>query len=296
MSILTRQNPLDEKHCGAISCRTIRECLKKLQEKLENETLVPLHPALTVPKLQKREAVACIPAIRISGSLRGPNATKRFVLCPKTSIAKGCDWNPVRFSRLVGVTNARALPNGQADMADKTEDWEGLLEASNAGDSASYALFLRRIAPVLRGIIRARGADLGHAICEDVLQEVLLAIHLKRHTWEKGSPVRPWLYAITRYKVADAFRARGRRTAVPIEDFVEVLEAEAEPDPTEASDMSKLIGMLDGRSAEIVRRIGLDGESAADVGAALSMTEGTVRVALHRALRKLASLRERHVE
>lgn len=181
-------------------------------------------------------------------------------------------------------------------MTDKMDDWEGLLDASNAGDSVAYALFLRRVAPVLRGIIRARGADLGHAVCEDVLQEVLLAIHLKRHTWEKGSPVRPWLYAITRYKVADAFRARGRRTSVPIEDFVEVLEAEAEPDPTEASDMTKLIGMLDGRSAEIVRRIGLEGETAADVGAALSMTEGTVRVALHRALKKLASLRERHVE
>jgi RNA polymerase sigma-70 factor (ECF subfamily) len=180
-------------------------------------------------------------------------------------------------------------------MAQKADDWGRLLAASNAGDARAYAAFLQAITPVLRGIVRARGSDLGHAICEDVLQEVLLAVHLKRHTWDGEGPVRPWLYAIARYKVADAFRGRGRRVVVPIEDMAEVLAAEDASDPTEASDMAKLIGMLDARSAEIVRRIGLDGQSAAETGQALSMTEGAVRVALHRAFKKLAGLRERHV-
>ncbi len=58
------------------------------------------------------------------------------------------------------------------------------------------------------------------------MQETLLAIHQKRHTWREDMPVRPWLYAIVRYKVVDAFRARGRRVQVPIEDFAEVLPAE----------------------------------------------------------------------
>lgn len=180
-------------------------------------------------------------------------------------------------------------------MAQKADEWGRLLAASNAGDARAYAAFLQAITPVLRGIVRARGSDLGHAICEDVLQEVLLAVHLKRHTWDGEGPVRPWLYAIARYKVADAFRGRGRRVVVPIEDMAEVLAAEDASDPTEASDMAKLIGMLDARSAEIVRRIGLDGQSAAETGQALSMTEGAVRVALRRAFKKLAGLRERHV-
>jgi RNA polymerase sigma-70 factor (ECF subfamily) len=54
--------------------------------------------------------------------------------------------------------------------------------------------------------------------------------------------------------------------------------------------------MLDDRSAEIVRRIGLDGASTAETGLALRMSEGAVRVALHRALKTLAALRERHVK
>ena len=181
-------------------------------------------------------------------------------------------------------------------MTGQTDGWERLLAAANAGDSRAYGRFLQAVTPVLRGIVRARAGGLGDAGCEDVLQEVLLAVHLKRHTWDAGAPVRPWLYAITRYKVVDAFRARGRKTDLPIEDFTEVLAAEAGPDPTEAADMAKMIGMLDGRSAEIVRKIGLEGVSVAETGQALTMNEGAVRVALHRALKTLAALRERHVE
>lgn len=181
-------------------------------------------------------------------------------------------------------------------MATEMDDWEILLAAANEGDSRAYVRFLQAVTPVLRGVVRARGTGLGAATCEDVVQEVLLAIHLKRHTLQPDAPVRPWLYAITRYKVVDAFRARGSKIDLPIEDFADVLAADAGPDPTEATDMAKMIGMLDGRSAEIVRKIGLEGASVAETGQALKMSDGAVRVALHRALKTLASLRERHVK
>ncbi len=128
------------------------------------------------------------------------------------------------------------------------------------------------------------------------MQETLLAIHQKRQTWREDMAVRPWLYAIVRYKVVDAFRARGRRITVPIEDFAEVLPAEPEADPTERSDALRVIGELDPRSARIVRAIGLDGASISETSAALDMTETAVRVALHRGLKRLAQLRGRMVE
>lgn len=181
-------------------------------------------------------------------------------------------------------------------MAKQVDAWEPLLAAANAGDARAYAEFLKAVTPVLRGIVRAKGRNLGDAGCEDVLQEVLLALHLRRHTWDSGAPVRPWLYAITRHKIVDAFRARGRKIDLPIDDFVDVLVAETGPDPTEATDMAKMIGMLDRRSAMIVRKIGLEGGSVAETGAALTMSDGAVRVALHRALKTLAILRERHVK
>jgi RNA polymerase sigma-70 factor (ECF subfamily) len=171
-----------------------------------------------------------------------------------------------------------------------------LLRAANRGDPRAYAGFLRAVAPIVRGIVRARAGGLGPERCEDIVQDTLLALHLKRHTWREDRPVRPWLYAIVRYKVVDAFRARGRHVQVPIEDFAEVLAAEPAPDPTERADAERVIGRLDARSARILRAIGLDGASVAETSAALGMTETAVRVALHRGLKKLARLREGMVE
>lgn len=181
-------------------------------------------------------------------------------------------------------------------MTEPSDAWESLLTAGMAGDARSYRRFLAAITPVIRGIVQARGRALGEAECEDVVQEVLLAIHAKRHTWRQDAPVRPWVYAITRHKVVDAFRARGRTIDLPVEDFADVLPAEEGTDPTEQRDRDKLIAMLDARAAGIVRMIGLEGHSAAETGARLGMSEGAVRVALHRALKALAALRERHVE
>lgn len=172
-------------------------------------------------------------------------------------------------------------------MTDRDREWAALLMAANAGDGRGYARFLHAVTPILRGVIRARGRSLGPDLQEDILQEVLLAIHAKRHTWDPGAPVAPWLYAIARYKVVDAFRRRGAAVHLPIEDFAEGL-AGPETDPTAARDSAALIGRLDPRSAEIVRAVSLDGDSTAEVGARMEMTEGAVRVALHRAIQRMA--------
>jgi RNA polymerase sigma factor (sigma-70 family) len=168
--------------------------------------------------------------------------------------------------------------------------------AANRGDAAAYRRLLVAITPVLRGLVRARGAALGNEGCEDVVQEVLLAIHLKRQTWREDAPLRPWLYAIARHKVADAFRARGQRIDLPIEDFVEVLPAEAGPDPMQARDMDKVLAALEPRAAEILRSFGQRGETMGETAGRLGLTEGALRVALHRALKALARVRERMME
>lgn len=173
---------------------------------------------------------------------------------------------------------------------------EELLRAANRGDQRAYVAFLTAITPVVRGIARSRGSGLGAEICEDIVQETLLALHQKRHTWREDLPVRPWLYAIVRFKVVDAFRARGRRVHLQIDEFAEVIPAEPDLDPTVRSDAERVIAQLDERSARIVTAIGLEGASISEVSAALDMTETAVRVALHRGLKKLSHLRERMIE
>lgn len=170
------------------------------------------------------------------------------------------------------------------------DDWSVLMRAALAGDGQAYARFLREVTPVLRGVVRARGRGLTREHHEDIVQEVLMAIHRKRHTWQPDLPIRPWLYTIARHKVVDAFRASGRRIHLPIEAFEEELVADPPPDGLAAREVSRLIGRLDRRSAQIVQAVGLEEEASATVAARLGMTEGAVRVSLHRAIRRMAEM------
>ncbi|TRW99594.1 sigma-70 family RNA polymerase sigma factor [Paracoccus sp. M683] len=177
-------------------------------------------------------------------------------------------------------------------MRNEDDPWAGLLCAALAGDEAAYARFLTAVTPVMRGIVRAKGAGIDPSDREDIVQNILLAIHLKRGTWRQDRPLRPWLYAIARHKIVDAYRVRGRRMNLPIEDFQDLLPQPEQPDPTERDDAMKTIARLDPRSADILRGAALAGETTAETGRRLNMTEGAVRVALHRALQRLAALRD----
>jgi RNA polymerase sigma-70 factor (ECF subfamily) len=166
------------------------------------------------------------------------------------------------------------------------------MRAGLGGDQASYRQLLMALAPRLRALAR-RGlarAGLGTADIEDVVQETLLAIHVKRHTWNSDQPFRPWLNAIARHKLIDAMRRRGRRGEVPIDGLEDVLPDNAAPAETSQGELTRLVSRLEGRQLEIVRAISLEGESISDAAVKFAMSEGAVRVTLHRGLRKLASL------
>ncbi len=187
----------------------------------------------------------------------------------------------------------RVGASGVEGRLQQEELWEVLLARANDGDGAAFARFLHAVTPTLRAVIRRRGDGLPPDQHEDVLQEVLLAIHLKRQTWRRDAPVRPWLYALARYKVVDAFRRRGASVNLPIEDFADVLPEEEGPAPLSGRDAEAMLRLIDTRSAMLVRAVALDGKTAEEAGETVGMTAGAARVALHRAMRQLSGLAER---
>jgi len=174
---------------------------------------------------------------------------------------------------------------------DKENEWSNLLRAANGGDAAAYQSFLRQMLPVLRRSVRrslAR-ARMPAVEAEDIVQEILLAVHLKRQTWIDTAPVAPWIFTIARHKTIDALRRRGRRIEVPVEDFVDMLVADTpEPNLTAAS-VDRHLADLPAGQRKVVQSIAVDGQSIAETAAALAMTQGAVRVALHRGLARLAA-------
>jgi RNA polymerase sigma factor (sigma-70 family) len=182
------------------------------------------------------------------------------------------------------------------DPMQRRPDWDALMHAAVGGDANSYKALLETLPAFLRLITRRGYARFGVQPddVEDVVQEVLLAIHLKRHTWKVGAPVVPWIMAIARNKLIDALRRRGRRVHIPLETVADVLEAEApetQPDrQTDLHDVLRLLDQLKPRQREIVRSISIDGHSIRDVARRLDMSEGAVRVTLHRALKTMAMI------
>jgi RNA polymerase sigma-70 factor, ECF subfamily len=176
--------------------------------------------------------------------------------------------------------------------------WSEMMRASIAGDESVYRRLLEDIGRSVRTMARSAfaRARVGDADIEDAVQETLLAIHLKRHTWDPGQPLAPWAYAIARHKIVDALRRRGRRWVEPLENFEEFLAAPEAEDPHALSDARKLLETLAPRQRDIVTSISLEGQSIAATAKRLSMSEVAVRVALHRALKSLGAAWRRSVE
>ena len=178
-------------------------------------------------------------------------------------------------------------------MSERDLEWAGLMRAANAGDGAAYTQLLTALAPVLRATARRSLAPMGlEGETEDVVQETLLAIHLKRHTWDEERPIGPWVRAIAHHKLVDAVRRRRgaeRRVEVPVEDWADVLPAPG-PDPDRSVEqVDRYLEMLPPRQRDVVRALTMEGNSVRDTAQRLETSEGNVRVALHRGLAALAA-------
>ncbi|OYX85990.1 MAG: RNA polymerase subunit sigma [Azorhizobium sp. 32-67-21] len=176
-------------------------------------------------------------------------------------------------------------------MDEREERWAQMMRSALAGDRGVYERLLREITPVLRAAAHRRFLSLGlpAAESEDVVQETLLALHLKRQTWRSTEPLGPWLWTIARNKFIDHLRRRGRRVDLPIEDFAEVIAAPQERPGTDADDVERHLARLPDRQRDVLKSVAVEGASIGEAAQALKMTQGAVRVALHRAFATLSA-------
>jgi RNA polymerase sigma-70 factor (ECF subfamily) len=151
-------------------------------------------------------------------------------------------------------------------MRSTEEEWAEMMRAAMLGDSDAYKAFLEAVSPVLRSAARRHFARFGQTSsdAEDVVQEALLAIHLKRHTWDARRPIRPWIAAIARHKLIDALRRKGQRIEVRIETIDIVEESDDSADVLDRYELDRMLEKLNARQREIVRSLSLNGATVRD--------------------------------
>jgi len=158
---------------------------------------------------------------------------------------------------------------------------------AQAGDREAYRLLLDNLDPEVMAYLRRRLHNPQDV--DDVHQEVLLAIHMSRHTYEPGRAVEPWVFAIAAHVLARQWRRSQRRARSEV--LVDVLPAEktrtAGPSRTE---VRQALARLPGRQRQALELLQLDGLPVDVAATRAGTTVGALRVRAHRASKTLRML------
>ncbi len=166
-------------------------------------------------------------------------------------------------------------------------EWADLMAAAQGGNGGAY----RRLLDELRTwLLRYYTHRLPPAMVEDAVQDALVAIHRKRHTYDPARAFHPWLVAVARYKWIDRLRALARH---PTEALVQdIAIAGHERAVTSATVLARLLDTLKPAQATVIRLVKLDGCSIEEASRRTGQSPSLVKVNIHRGIARLAALME----
>jgi RNA polymerase sigma factor (sigma-70 family) len=156
------------------------------------------------------------------------------------------------------------------------------MAAAQRGDADAYRRVLAEATVWLRRFFLRR---LPPSMIDDAVQDTLLAVHEKRHTFDPSQGFGPWLAAIARYKWIDRLRAEHRADMVPLEDDLPVPDHEERV--TTAHALERLLAMLRPAQAEVIRLVKLQGLSIEEAARRTGQSASLVKVNIHRGLGRM---------
>ena len=169
-----------------------------------------------------------------------------------------------------------------------SDNWGQWMALAQGGDAKAYRMLLVAIEPWLKRYYSRRVLP-GRQ--EDLVQECLIAVHRKRHTYDPALPFAPWLSAIARHKWIDFLRGQTRRAEVGLPEVVPQ-EAAFGDAVLAANALEKLLVQIRPKQAEALRLVKLEGLSIAEAAAASGQSEALVKVKIHRGMQQLTKLLE----
>ena len=166
---------------------------------------------------------------------------------------------------------------------------EMLMRRAQGGDQRAYAALFRSITPILRAFIIRRIA--AQSDTEDVVQNILLSIHRASHTYDSNRPFKIWMFAIARHRLNDYLRQaykKGEFPNISLEDLTQEISA---ADVTNEGDrreyLNSLLNKLPEKQKKIVIMMKIEGRTAEETAQTMKMNVSAVKVAAHRAYKKL---------
>lgn len=175
----------------------------------------------------------------------------------------------------------------------REEKLRSLMCAGLDGNADAHRQLLVELSNHLRGYFRSRLLRFhrGPVEAEDLVQEMLMAIHTRRDTYDRSQLFTPWVYGIARYKFLDYLRrTKASANDVPANDAAH-LTAQNEFDGVESGyDLDTLLAQLRPKARRAIRYVKLEGLSVREAAVRTGMSESAVKVSVHRGLKALSAL------
>lgn len=173
--------------------------------------------------------------------------------------------------------------------SDQEKRWAGWMLAAQEGNQELYQKLLTELAQYLEKWMLRSIHQMENS--QDIVQEILLCVHRAKHTYLPNRPFKPWLNAIARNKLIDYIRKHQRNR--------EYLTWEESPfDPVDdtfreslnqglSDRLSAALQTLPEKQRQIIELLKLEDQSVREVAEKLEMNESAVKVAAHRAYKRL---------
>src|SRR5258705_567469 len=178
-------------------------------------------------------------------------------------------------------------------MTTHETELKALMLASLDGDGASHRALLERLSRRLRAYYKGKLAGLGRdaSEAEDLVQEAVLAIHIKRHTYDPAELLTPWVHAIARYKLIDFLRrTRVSFADVPIDEADEVMAHDDNVSAESTYDVRRLMERLPKNMRCSIEAVKPDGQSIAEAAERCGSSESGGKMNINPGSQTLAPL------
>lgn len=184
----------------------------------------------------------------------------------------------------------------EADSRNDASDearWAALMGSAQRGCETDYRQLLAELSEAIKHYLISRIGP-RHFI-EDCVQDSLIAIHQARHTYDPNRRFRPWLFAIVRHKAIDTLRRQRNQQQLVNQQQEHILLATQLHSPCHLDDgitPGRLMNALSPQHREALTLTKFMGLSNAEAAVRLHISEGAVKVRVHRAIGCLTRLME----
>lgn len=183
----------------------------------------------------------------------------------------------------------KRLIQNDSDLAD-------LMRAAQDGDGHAYTTLLDAITPIVRRTVLRQTAAFQRHEAEDIVQDVLVALHVARATYDPERPFLPWLAGIARIRISDTTRRNARRAAREL-TVADVPETSSDGDVNISTDdyrdpqaLRQAIRGLPAGQRQAIELLKLREMSLKEAASFTGMSIAALKVATHRGMTALRLL------